>query len=744
MKKLALLCMAALGLSLMSCESDPKTDPKPADEAQPTIALEKGKENVDYVTFTVTTTNATEARYMVLEDGADAPALETIMSEGVAVELAEGKAEVKADGLEAETDYMVVAAAKNVTKVAGSNTLYVKTTTQAEVTLDVELVQVAHTSINFRYTATNAEKVAYLVQNASKEVPEASEVIRKGDELDPEAKEAVEVTDLDPVKDYVLLVAAEGAGQTTMVELPFTTKDDPSNVIEHNYTRVRGSKYSSNYYLMFSYEDANEADNFAYNENTLCLDFYGDPDKDYLPAGTYEVKESTEWPCLNSMRYSTYGYDNGVLLKSGAVEVSINPDTKAYTFDIDLQLKDGRSLKANYAGDVDNMPVIDIVTIATTCTTASASTTDNGKTWALTMADAEGNKAYFNLSNAFDAPYIAKNTYTISTSAEEFSAKRKAAEMGQFDGATSYFEVAGVDGQFKFAKGTLNVDIDWTNQKYLMTFYGELENGYVIELQYNDAIQGVSLAQSDEIISVEMDTATAKSYDPTNYYLTFTKSEDGVEKYRLVLDAYCPSMAYLPAGTYSTKEAIDGCRLDGETSTLYVTGEGQYYATEARAEVFTNMADKTYTFNMSFKIQDGRTFAFSYVGKVDGSEIVESELDADAIEWATFSTKYWYSDNWELMVVSADEANTLVFDLRVGKSSASYLLPGVYELNADEAQYIDGNYSKFNNNKNVFKAAVLNVMYDEGTGEHTITFDVTINDGSNFTGNYQGVLASHK
>ena len=146
---------------------------------------------------------------------------------------------------------------------------------------------------------------------------------------------------------------------------------------------------------------------------------------------------------------------------------------------------------------------------------------------------------------------------------------------------------------------------------------------------------------------------------------------------------------------------------------------------------------------MSFKIEDGRTFAFSYIGKVDGSEIVDSEIDADAIEWTTFSTKRWYSDNWELMVISADEANTLVFDLRVGDSSATYLLPGVYELNADGAQYIDGSYSKFNNNKNVFKAAVLSVMYDEGTGEHTIMFDVTINDGSNFTGNYQGVLASH-
>ena len=742
MKKLALLCMAALGFSLMSCETEPATNP--TDEKAPTVALEKGLEDVNAVYFTLTTTNATEARYMVLEDGADVPALATIMAEGVAVELEDGKAEVKAEGLEAETEYMVVAAAKNVTKMAGSNTLYVKTTAQAQLALSVELVQVTHESINFRFTATNADRIAYLVQNASKEAPEVADVLRKGDEVDPNSKEAVEVKDLDAVKEYVLYVAAEGAGQTLMAEsIAFTTKDDPSNVIEHNYTRVRGSKYGSNYYLMFSYEDANEADNFAYNDKTLCLDFYGDPDKDYLPAGTYEVKESTEWPCLSNMRYSTYGYDNGVQLKSGVAEVAIDPETKAYTFNMDLFLKDGRHLVATYTGDVDNMPVIDIVTIATTCTTASATTTDNGKTWALTMADAEGNKALFNLVNAFDAAYIAKNTYTISTSAEEFRVKRAAAELGQFDSETSYFEVAGENGHYRFAKGTLNVDIDWTNQKYLMTFYGELENGYVIELQFNDAIQGVSLAQSDEVISVEMDVATGKSYDPTNYYLTFTKNIEGVEKYRLVLDAYCPSMAYLPAGTYSTKEAIDGCRLDGETSTLYITGEGQYYAKEARAEVFTDMVNKTYTFNMSFQIEDGRTFAFSYVGKVDGIEIVESEIDADAIDWTVFSTKHWYSDNWELKVENADASYSLVFDLRVGDSSATYLPAGVYELNADEAQYIDGSYSMFNKNKNVFKAAVLSVMYDEGTGEHTIMFDVTINDGSNFTGNFKGVLASH-
>ena len=90
MKRLALLCMAALGLSLVGCNPEPT--PTPNNEAQPTIALEKGSENVNYVTFTLTTTNATEARYMVLEDGTDAPTLDAILTEGVAVELAEGKA----------------------------------------------------------------------------------------------------------------------------------------------------------------------------------------------------------------------------------------------------------------------------------------------------------------------------------------------------------------------------------------------------------------------------------------------------------------------------------------------------------------------------------------------------------------------------------------------------------------------------------------------------------------------------
>ena len=743
MKRLALLCMAALGLSLVGCNPEPT--PTPNNEAQPTIALEKGSENANYVTFTLTTTNATEARYMVLEDGTEAPALDAILTEGVAVELADGKAEVKAEGLEADTEYMVVAAAKNVTKVAGSNTLYLKTAAQAEVTLDVELVQVAHTSINFRFTAENAERIAYLVQNASKEIPEASEVLRKGDEVDPASKEAVEVTDLDPVKDYVLLVAAEGAGKSVMVDLAFTTKDDPSNVIEHNYTRVKGSKYSSNYYLMFSYEDANEADNFAYNESTLCLDFYGDPEKDYLPAGTYEVKESTEWPCVNSMRYSTYGYDNGVLLKSGAVEVSIDPDTKAYTFDIDLQLKDGRSLKANYTGDVDNMPVVDKVFVTTDYTSAVATTSDNGLTWALTLADDAGNAAHLNLANAFQAPYIVNNTYTISTSAEEFSVKALAAEAGQFDNTTSTFVVAGENGgEFKFATGTLTVDIDWEAKKYLISFYGTLENGYIIESEYKGTVEGCSLEQSEEVIDVVMNRAYASSYESgANWYITLSQENEQQSNYILKLDVYCKPSQFLAAGVYQLGVGTGEGYLGVDATTLTVAGQGQYNFTEARLTVETNLADKTYAMIVSGRVQDGRTFLMSYVGKVDGMEIVETEDTPSDLTWSTFSAKKWYSDNWELTVKDSTEQYTMAFDMRTGDSSINYIPTNVYTLGDSyvDTVYIDNNYSTFNGNKKAFESVTLNIEYIEASQTYNISFEVKLVDGREFNGTYSGAIA---
>ena len=736
MKKYAFLLLSALALGFVGCTEEPKEEVKP--EATPTIALEKGLEDVDTVSFTIATTNATEARYMVLADADEAPALEAIMAEGVAVELdADGRAEVTAEGLEAETSYKVVAAAKNRTKLAGSNTLYVTTKAQAEVQLEVEIVQVTHETMNFRVNSANAEKIAYLVLYASKETPEASYVMLNGEQIEPGSKESVEVTGLENSKEYQLVVVAEGAGQRVMAEPEkFTTKDDPKNLIEHNYTRARGTKYGSSYFMMFSYEDANEQDNFAYNDKTLSLDIYGDPEKDYLPAGTYEVKETTDPGYVSSYRYSTYGYDNGVQLASGRVIVAIDDQTKAYSFDIDLMLKDGRHLVATYNGDVDNMPVIDIVTVNTTFTEASA-TSEDGVNWTLNLKDGAGNAAKFDIVNAFKADYIVNNSYTISTSAEEFSTR--ATEAGQFDGETSTFTVAGHEA-VQFLSGTLHVDIDWDNQKYMLSFYGTLPDNYVVEAEYEGAISGISLAPKEEIIEAVFDTATARSFENnTNWYITLTQSVDGTEKYRLVLDAYCPASEYLLAGLYSTKGVEEGRSLNVDGTSLRVAGEGQYAPSEARANVNIDMSAKTYTFDISFKINDGRIFKFSYTGKVDGMEITETEDVEGDINWTTFKARNWYSDNWEFTIADADGKYTLAFDMRTGDSSINYIPSGAYTLGTS-GQYIDEYYSTFNGSKSSYKAVALTLTYHEDTKTYDVEFDVTLTDDRQFKGSYSGAV----
>jgi hypothetical protein len=291
-----------------------------------------------------------------------------------------------------------------------------------------------------------------------------------------------------------------------------------------------------------------------------------------------------------------------------------------------------------------------------------------------------------------------------------------------------------------FLTGSLHVDIDWDAQKYMLSFYGTLEGNYVIEAEYDGPIDGVSLAQNLDIFDVVLTTATARSYESnTNWYLTFTQVVDGQETYRLVLDAFCPASEYLPAGFYEIGNPVDGRSLGADGTSLRIAGEGQYYASEARALVNIDMAAKTYSFDISFRVQDGRTFKFAYVGTVDGMEVTEPEEVPDTVNWTTFKAKHWYSDNWELSIADADSQYVIAFDMRTGDSSLNYIPSGVYTLGY-EGQYIDSYYSAFNGSKKAFKEALLELTYNEATQTYDLEFSVTLTDDRVFTGSYSGPI----
>ena len=117
MKKFALLVLATLTLGLCSCEKEKEFD----NEEQPRVELKLVTTGNNSVSFEVTTENAKSARYMLLGNEEEAPALETILEVGEEITLnEEGKAVVMVESLEPETSYKIIAAVKNVAKKAGS------------------------------------------------------------------------------------------------------------------------------------------------------------------------------------------------------------------------------------------------------------------------------------------------------------------------------------------------------------------------------------------------------------------------------------------------------------------------------------------------------------------------------------------------------------------------------------------------------------------------------------------------
>ena len=145
---------------------------------------------------------------------------------------------------------------------------------------------------------------------------------------------------------------------------------------------------------------------------------------------------------------------------------------------------------------------------------------------------------------------------------------------------------------------------------------------------------------------------------------------------------------------------------------------------------------------VSGKVQDGLTFLMSYVGKVDGMEIIDQEDTPTDLVWNSFTAKKWYSDNWQLTVTDSTGAYKMAFDMRVGNSSVNYIPTNVYTLGESyvDTIYIDNNYSKFNDNARAFESVTLNIEYLEASQTYNISFDVKLVDGREFSGTYTGTV----
>lgn len=105
--------LLALPLAFVACEK-----PAPVDQVKDaTVEVVAGEAGTDYLKFTVTTDNADSAAWLVLEANEATPMASEVLTNGEAVDLFK-TATYKATGLQADTEYKVVAAVKNSKGVA--------------------------------------------------------------------------------------------------------------------------------------------------------------------------------------------------------------------------------------------------------------------------------------------------------------------------------------------------------------------------------------------------------------------------------------------------------------------------------------------------------------------------------------------------------------------------------------------------------------------------------------------------
>ena len=107
-----LFLLMALPLAFVACE----TPDQPVDEVKnPTVAITVGEATESSIAFTITTADADEVKYLVVESAEGTPTATEVLSNGTAAEV-NAEAGCYVAELKAETEYTIVAAAKNTAR----------------------------------------------------------------------------------------------------------------------------------------------------------------------------------------------------------------------------------------------------------------------------------------------------------------------------------------------------------------------------------------------------------------------------------------------------------------------------------------------------------------------------------------------------------------------------------------------------------------------------------------------------
>lgn len=217
-----LVALAALTVSFTACsEEDPVPAPQPEPPKAPTVTLTAGVATIDGYDFTVASTDAETVKYLYNKKSEALPTVDKVLADGKTVE---GQ-KVTLTGLDADTEYWVIAAAEGKGGKKLSDALNFKTLAPEETVVTVAYKEDSATdqSLVFTITPTNATKVRYHYVVKGEELPAADKVLANGSTAEAGAASDVELNGLNAETTYVIFVVAEGEGGITSATAEGTT-----------------------------------------------------------------------------------------------------------------------------------------------------------------------------------------------------------------------------------------------------------------------------------------------------------------------------------------------------------------------------------------------------------------------------------------------------------------------------------------------------------------------------------------
>ena len=536
--------------------------------------------------FCITSSDADQVRYIFAQSSETAPTAETILAEGTEVE-ANKSVTVKFEELTPDTKYILHVAGANSKDTAYAYQEAVTEESQSsEPTIKIVVGEVGVNSAKFTITTTNATTVSYLVYDLTSadpempegELPTTEEIFANGKTLEANVAAEIEVDDLQSGIEYIIVVAAEGEGDTVVEGTTFNTLF-PAPVIAAALTEDIGYNYA-----VFSVEA----------ENVTELKYV------CIKAGSRDV---TAEQVLK----------NGISFESGDVKVEGLAEQTAYEVYVAAK------------GLNEDVVMADTLTFTTTkniivytmsdSTTASASKYTEVNYYVTFIDEVNGYTLNADFYVEEGAEYLTSGEYTLGGfNAGEISAAYTSFVFTPTDLSTTTFSSGSLNVVATPNEDTREIHYDIEGTLYFA-------DGNSVVLNYSGLIAGISLPEIQEgapegayVFAVSPETNMPKrvhgsSLQAGEYYLKFYDSNWNELTLDLFIDpTLCDNGNHaLPAGIYST---ADGSLNTYSNISLY----NPYFAGNfTEAELQVDKDGDTYTFTLLGTVVSGSTEKLVYM-----------------------------------------------------------------------------------------------------------------------------------